>query len=137
MSKNGFGKFVVGASIGAAVTALFTTKKGKEYQAKIVDLCNEMLDKAKNIDAEDVKNAVECKVNEIKLELADLDAEKVKEIAIRKAKDIEAKASDLVDYAVEKGTPVVEEMAKNLKKEAIKATKVVLKKLEESSKEEN
>ena len=32
MSKKGMGKFLIGAGIGAAITALFTTEKGKEYQ---------------------------------------------------------------------------------------------------------
>ena len=50
------------------------------------------------------------------------------------AKDIEVKTKELAKYAKEKGTPVMEEMAENLRVEAVKATKAVLNKLEKSKK---
>ena len=134
MSKKGFG-FLVGAGIGAAITALFTTEKGKEYQVKISKMCEDIINKVKDIDADEVKENVTNKVNEIKAELADLDKEKAKDIASKKAKEIEAKAKELAVYAKEKGTPVLQEMAENLRDEAIKVTKKVLKKLENSKKE--
>ena len=134
MSKKGFG-FLVGAGIGAAITALFTTEKGKEYQVKISKMCEDIIAKAKDIDADDVKENVTKKVNEIKAELQDLDKEKVKDIASKKAKDIQEKSKELALYAKEKGTPVLQEMTENLREEAIKATKKVLKKLESSKKE--
>ncbi len=135
MSKKGFG-FLVGAGIGAAITALFTTEKGKEYQVKISKMCEDMINKAKDIDADEVKENVTKKVNEIKAELQDLDKEKAKDIASKKAKEIEAKAKELAVYAKDKGTPVLQEMAENLRDEAIKVTKKVLKKLESTKKEE-
>ena len=135
MSKKGMGKFVAGAGIGAALTALFTTKKGKECQAKISETCEEMINKLKNMDASEVKDNIEEKIKEIKEELADLDKEKAKDLAAEKAKLIEEKAKDLALYAKEKGTPVLEEMTENLRKEAVKVTKSVLKKLEKKDKE--
>ena len=96
---------------------------------------DEQLNKAKDIDADDVKENVTKKVNEIKAELQDLDKEKVKDIASKKAKDIQEKSKELALYAKEKGTPVLQEMTENLREEAIKATKKVLKKLESSKKE--
>lgn len=133
--KKGLG-FLVGAGIGAGVTALFTTKKGKEYQKKISELCEDIISKLKNLDADDVKDNIEKKVAEIKADLVDLDKEKAIDIVKEKAKVIQDKVSDLVDYAVEKGTPVIEESVENLRKEAIKVTKQILKKLENSKKED-
>lgn len=131
MSKgNGFGKFLVGAGIGAGLTALFTTKKGQEYQKQISDICEDLINQVKDIDVDEVKENVTSKVKEIKHELKDLDQEKVEKIAKKKAKEIEEKTEELVNYAIEKGTPVVKETAESLRKEAIKATKKVLKKLE-------
>src|SRR5574344_1007974 len=108
MSKknNGFAKFLFGAGVGAGLAALFTTKKGKEYQKTSSDYCEELINKAKNIEVEEVRDNIESKVNEIKLELVDLDKEKALKIAQKKAEQIQQKANQLVDYAVEKGTPV-------------------------------
>ncbi len=131
MSKKGFGKFLVGASIGAAITALFTTEKGKVYQGKIADAFEDIINKIKNLDASDVKDNIEAKIEEIKAELKDMDKEKALNIAKEKAKVVEEKAKELVKYAKEKGTPALETLAGNAKKEAIKATKAILKKLEE------
>ena len=134
MSKKGMGKFLVGAGIGAAITALFTTEKGKEYQAKISSMCEEMIKKVREMDSDEVKANIENKIADIKNELADLDKEKVKDKAKKMAKDIEVKTKELAKYAKEKGTPVMEEMAENLRVEAVKATKAVLNKLEKSKK---
>lgn len=134
MSKKGMGKFLVGAGIGAAITALFTTEKGKEYQAKISSMCEEMIKKVRELDSDEVKANIENKIADIKNELADLDKEKVKDKAKKMAKDIEVKTKELAKYAKEKGTPVMEEMAENLRVEAVKATKAVLNKLEKSKK---
>ena len=48
-------------------------------------------------------------------ELNDLDKEKVEKIAKKKAKELQRKAEDLVDLAKEKGTPVLEGIADDLK----------------------
>jgi len=56
MSKKGMGKFLIGAGIGAAITALFTTEKGKEYQAKISSMCEEMIKKVRELDSKEVKD---------------------------------------------------------------------------------
>ena len=136
MSKKGFKKFLVGAGIGAAITALFTTEKGRAYQKKIASACEELINKLKEVDVEEVKENVKNKIEEIKTELADLDKEKAKDIAAKKAKDIQEKSKELALYAKEKGTPVLQEMTENLREEAIKVTKKVLKKLENSKKED-
>jgi hypothetical protein len=63
-----------------------------------------------------------------------LDEDKVKEYVNEKIADLKADAEKLVDYAKEKGTPVLEKAAEELKDEAIKVTKETLNKLEESKK---
>ena len=59
MSKKGMGKFLVGAGIGAAITALFTTEKGKEYQAKISTMCEEFIKKVREMDSDEVKTNID------------------------------------------------------------------------------
>lgn len=127
----GIGKFILGAGVGAGLALLFAPKKGSELRA---DLKNKMLDlinKAKEIDAEEVKQNLENKLEEIKNEIEDLDKEKVKEIAQKKAKDLKRKTEELVEYAKEKGTPVLEKAAKEVKKQAANVCREVLAKLEE------
>ena len=79
---------------------------------------------------EEVKETFERKVDEIKEELEDLDKEKALKIAKKKAADIKKKCQELVNLAVEKGTPVLEGVADDLRLKAIDVTKDILKKLE-------
>ena len=134
MSKKGFGKFVVGAGIGAALGFLFAPKKGSDLRADLKKKMDELLEKAKNIEAEEVKETIEAKIAEIKEELADLDKEKALKIAKKKARQIQDAAEELVDYAVEKGTPVLESTADSVRQKAIEVTKQVLTKLEKEEK---
>lgn len=134
MSKKGFGKFVVGAGIGAALGFLFAPKKGSDLRADLKKKMDELLEKARNIEAEEVKETIEAKIAEIKDELADLDKEKALKIAKKKAKQIQDAAEELVEYAVEKGTPVLEKTADSVRQKAIEVTKQVLTKLEKEEK---
>ena len=134
MSKKGIGKFVIGAGIGAALGFLFAPKKGSDLRADLKKKMDELIEKAKKIDAEEVKETIEAKIEEIKQELEDLDKEKVLKIAKKKARQIQDAAEELVEYAVEKGTPVLENTADSVRRKAIDVTKQVLSKLE---KEEN
>jgi gas vesicle protein len=131
MSKSGIEKFAAGVAVGAVAGILLAPKSGKETREDLKNAFNDLLDKAKNIKAEDVKAAIEKKVAEIKAGLADLDKEKVLEIAKEKAAALKEKCNDLVAYAKEKGTPVLEKAAKSVKAEAAKVCKNVLAKLED------
>ena len=71
-----------------------------------------------------------AKVEDIKSELEDLDKEKVLKIAKEKSEDIKKKTLDLVQLAKDKGTPVLEGVADDLRLKAIDVTKDVLRKLE-------
>lgn len=130
--KKGSGKFILGALAGISLGFLFAPKKGSDTRAELKEKIDELLAKIKDVDASEVKQNIENKIEEIKKELEDLDKEKAYAIAKRKAKEIQVKAEDLVDYAIEKGTPVLEKAATSVKEKAIVVTKEVLKKLEES-----
>ncbi len=132
--KKGLGKLFAGVAIGSALGVLFAPKTGKDTRADLKKKLDEMLDKVKDIDAKEVKESIESKIEEIKEELTDLDKEKVLEIAKTKAKQIQEKAEELVDYAIEKGTPVLEKAATNIRNKAIVVTKEVLDKLENGNK---
>lgn len=130
MSKSGIEKFAAGVAVGAVAGILLAPKSGKETREDLKNAFNDLLEKAKNIKAEDVKAAIEKKVAEIKAGLADLDKEKVLEIAKEKAAALKEKCNDLVAYAKEKGTPVLEKTAKDVKHKTADVVRGVLEKLE-------
>ena len=130
MSKSGIEKFAAGVAVGAVAGILLAPKSGKETREDLKNAFNDLLDKAKNVKAEDVKEAIEKKVAEIKAGLADLDKEKVLEIAKEKAAALKEKCNDLVAYAKEKGTPVLEKTAKDVKHKTADVVRGVLEKLE-------
>ena len=132
--KKGLGKLFAGVAIGSTLGVLFAPKKGKDTRADLKNKLDDMLAKVKDMDATEVKETIENKIAEIKEELEDLDKEKVMAIASKKAKQIQKKAEELVDYAIEKGTPVLEKAATNIKNKAIDVTKDVLDKLENTDK---
>ena len=131
MSKKGTGKLILGAGIGAGLALLFAPKKGEELREDLKKRISELLDQAKNLDKDEVKENIEKKITEIKGEIADLDKEKVKKIADKKAKELKKKTEELVAYAKEKGTPVLEKAAKEVKTQAANVCKEVLAKLED------
>lgn len=130
MSKKGLGKFLVGAGVGAGLGILFAPKKGSETRRALKCKMDELVDKAKGIDAAEVRENIESKIEEIKEMLTDLDKEKIFKIAKKKAKQIQDMAEELVDYAVSKGTPILEKSADSVRQKAIEVTKEVLEKLE-------
>ena len=128
--KSGLGKFVLGAAVGAGLGVLFAPKKGSETRTMLKAKLDELVEKVKNIDVDEVKKEFDLKVNEIRMELVDLDKEKALDIAKEKANDLKIKSQKLYDLAVEKGTPVLKKTAKDVLENVVKVSKDTIKKLD-------
>ena len=137
MSKKGFGKFLAGAGVGAAIALLFAPKKGSELRKDLKNKIDELITKAKELDKEEVKKNIEERVEKLKEEIKELDKEKVLSIAKKKSRQIVSSANELVEYAIDKGTPVLEKLTSEVRLKAIAVTKEVLEKLEKTEKLEN
>lgn len=130
--KKGFGRFLTGALVGVGLGVLFAPKKGSETRKDLKRVIDDFLEALKDIDVDEVRENIETKIFEIKMELDDLDKEKVLKLAKKKANDIRDMVEELVEYSVEKGTPVLENMANSIRESSIKVTKEILTKLEKA-----
>ena len=128
--KSGLGKFLLGAGIGVGLGILFAPKSGKETRADLKKKMDNLIEKARSVDIE-VKVTIEKKVNEIKEDLKNLDKETVALKVKEGAKKVRKKADDLVNYAVKKGTPVIEAAAREVKESTIKTLESILAKLKD------
>ena len=135
MSKRGWGKFVVGAGIGAGLGLLFAPKKGSETRKELKDKIDDLIEKAKDLNMEDVSKQVEAKINEIKKDMKDLDKEKVLKFAKEKSEVVKEKASELVELAKDKGTPILRDAADEVRQKALIVAKEVVTRLEKTEKE--
>lgn len=129
--KSGLGKFLLGAGIGVGLGVLFAPKSGKETRQDLKEKMDDLLEKARNIDIDEVKATIEKKVNDIKEDLKNLDKETVAEVIKNQSKKIMKKVDDLVDYAVKKGTPVIEAAARDVKASTIKTLESLTNKLKD------
>lgn len=127
--KSGIGKFVLGTVIGAGLGILFAPKKGSETRKNLKIKIDELIAKAKEIDLVEVGETFQIKINELKSEIEDLDKEKVLNIAKEKGEQLKVKAEELYTLALEKGTPVIEKAAREVRQKTIEVVEDVLKKL--------
>ena len=135
MSKRkGYGKFVLGAAIGAGLGLLFAPKKGEDLRKDLKVKLDQLVAQTKDIDVEEVKKEFNRKVEDIKMGLVDLDKEKALEIAKEKGNQLKDKAQELVDLAVEKGTPVLKKTANDVLDKVIQVSKETQKKLSKEEK---
>ena len=129
--KKSIWPFVAGVGLGVGAGMLFAPKKGEDLRKDVKNKIDELINKAKEIDVDEVKDEFMKKIDEVKAELEDLDKEKVLAIAKKKGNELKEKAEDLVEYAKEKGSPVLEKTAKEVKLKAAMVTREVLKRLED------
>ena len=128
--KSGLLKFLAGVGIGAGLGILFAPKKGSETREDLKRKLDELVKKVKEIDKDEVKKEFLERVDSLKKELEDLDKEKVLSIAKQKGKELKEKSEELVELAKAKGTPILEDIALDIRQKAIGVTKEVLNKLE-------
>ncbi len=116
--KSGWGKFVLGAAIGGALGVLFAPKSGKETRRELQEKLDDLVDKVKNLDKDEIKKQLEDKIAEIKKGLKELDKEKVIDIAKDKALALKIKAEELFAMVKEKGIPALEKTTEEVKEKA-------------------
>ena len=129
--KGGFGKFIGGLAIGAGLGLLFAPDTGENTRKLLAKKITDLRNKVKEIDIDEVKDELLYKVETLQAELKTLDKDKAKDIALKQATKIKEKAEDLYKFAIEKGTPVVEKAADDVRRQALKVVKDIQKKLEE------
>ena len=123
---------LAGVGIGAGLGLLFAPKKGSELRKDLKNKLDELVAKIKEVDLDEVKDEFFNKVDSIKSELEELDKEKVLKIAKQKGEELKKKTEELVKLAKEKGTPVLENVANEVREKAIVVVKDVLNRLEKS-----
>ena len=128
--KRGIGKFLIGLGIGAGLGMLFAPKSGEDLRKDLKNKFDEFVKEVKNLDLNEAKDDFLVKVDTLKKQIEDLDKEKVASIAREKCNVIKEKANELIELAKEKGTPVLEGVANDIRNRAISVTKEVLKRLE-------
>ncbi|MBQ8472776.1 MAG: YtxH domain-containing protein [Bacilli bacterium] len=131
MAKKGFGNLVLGVAIGASLGILFAPKKGSQTRRELKEKMLDLVSSAKELSISDVSHMIEDKITEIRHDLNDLDKEKVLKIAKTKSEDIKKKCQDLVDLAIEKGTPVLKDAAVEVRDKTIDVMRDIVKKLED------
>lgn len=131
MSKKGLGKLVLGAGLGASIALLFAPKKGSELRGDIKKKFDEFMKNVDDMTVSEIKDEFTTKVDEIKKDLDELDKETVLKAAKKKGNELKDKANELVELAKEKGTPVLEGIADDLKQKTISVAQGVIDKLEE------
>ncbi len=136
MSKRKKCGLLTGLLVGTGLGVLFAPKKGSETRKELANKINELKDKVKEIEIEDVKETISDKIDELKLELADLDSEKVEAIARKQMVNIKNKAEDLYKLALDKGTPVLQKAAAEVRDKTIELLNNAAEKLEDTKKEE-
>ena len=136
MSKKGWGKFIVGAGIGAGLGVLFAPKKGSETRRELKEKVDDLVAKARDIKMDDVTEMVEEKIGELKEEIKSLDKEKVLKLAKEQGEKIKTKATELVELAKEKGTPILQDAAVEVKAKAINVLEETITRLEKKEKTE-
>lgn len=130
MAKKRLGNLFLGVAIGASLGILFAPKEGKKTRKELKNKMLDLVSQAKELSISDVSKMVENKITEIRKDLNDLDKETVLNIAKEKSDKIKIKCQELVDLAIEKGTPVLKETAIDVRDKTINVMNEIIQKLE-------
>ena len=128
--RRSVGSLFLGVAIGASLGILFAPKGGKEIRRELKEKMLDLIEDAKELSISDISNMVELKITEIRHDLNDLDKEKVLKIAKEKSEMIKNKCQDLVDLAVDKGTPVLKNAAIDVRDKTVDVMQGMINKLE-------
>ncbi len=131
MSRNGFGKFLMGLGVGACIGMLATSKTGEENRKIVKDTCEDLKNRAKDVDLEEIKNGLVKQYNKFISEIQDMDADDLRELANTKLAELEIKADKLIQEAKDKSMPVIEKETKELKKKVVKTLNEIADKIDE------
>ena len=104
--------FVLGALMGAAAVALLTPKSGKEMQKELLNKVDEIQNKIKDIEIEDVKQSFTAKLDEIKDLVNNFDWESSKAELESKVNDVKEKLNDML-VRVEEAKDTVKDEVKS------------------------
>jgi gas vesicle protein len=116
MSRRGLGDLLLGVGIGLGIGLLVSPNTGEENRKILKKKGAELIDKAKNVDLNEVKDKLVDEFYNLKEQVQDMDLEKAKKIASKKGQEIKEKADELLALAKEKAEPKVEKTVKDLKK---------------------
>ena len=133
-SNHGWGKFFLGAFVGAGIALLFAPQSGKETREMLWNKMVYLKKKLEEIEPEDVKNKAIEIMDDIKKSISELDKEKVKEVLQEKSLQVIAKTDELITLAKEKGTPYFQRTAYDIKEKTSNVLKDMATKLDESNK---
>ena len=137
MRKRSLSTLFLGAAIGASLGILFAPKKGKETRKELKEKMLDLISNAKELSISDISSLVEGKITEIRHDLNDLDKEKVLSIAKEKSEVIKGKCQELVDFAIDKGTPILKDAAIDVRDKTVDVMKDVIGKLEKGNIQNN
>ena len=87
--------FFLGAGIGLGLGLLFAPKSGKETRQDLAKMFNDLYEKAKEIDVEEIKNAIIVKTKELETMIKDLDKETAKKVKTKTAELLKSTAEKL------------------------------------------
>jgi gas vesicle protein len=116
MSRRGLGDLLLGVGIGLGIGLLISPNTGEENRRILKKKGSELIDKAKNIDLNEVKDNLVDEFNKLKETVQDMDMEKAKKFAAKKGEELKDKADELLALAKAKAEPKVEKTVKDLKR---------------------
>ena len=116
MSRRGLGDLLLGVGIGLGIGLLVSPNTGEENRKILKKKGSELIEKAKNVDLNEVKDNLVDEFNKLKDTVQDMDMEKAKKFASKKGAELKDKADELIALAKEKAEPKVEKTVKDLKR---------------------